>query len=79
MGFVVAAGFAVMIEFNNAAINTGTSSEFAGRNMWFGDQTAVTTLYCIFVTLTAPGFGDMTPVLRPARVLTIAEALIGQL
>lgn len=36
-------------------------------------------VYFSFVTLTTVGFGDITPVTRAARALTILEALIGQL
>lgn len=78
-GIVFAAGYALLVEFNSAAINTGTSAEFPDRNMRFGDETTATTLYFSFVTLTTLGFGDITPVSMPARMLTTAEALIGQL
>ena len=36
-------------------------------------------VYFSFVTLTTVGFGDITPLTRAARALTILEALIGQL
>lgn len=35
--------------------------------------------YFSFVTLTTVGYGDITPVHPAARILAIAEALIGQL
>ncbi len=41
-----------------------------GAERWF---------YFSFVTLTTVGYGDVTPVASVARVLAIAEALVGQL
>jgi hypothetical protein len=42
------------------------------------DQTDRFT-YFSFVTLTTLGYGDMTPLNRPARNLTALEAIFGQL
>ncbi len=47
-----------------------------GRGAGHGPQTVA---YFSFVTLTTVGYGDITPVHPAARVLAIAEALIGQL
>lgn len=41
---------------------------------WFSDF-----IYLSLVTITTLGYGDITPVTRAARVLTTAEAIIGQL
>lgn len=39
---------------------------------------SVTSLYYSFVTLTTLGFGDITPVTAAARIVTVMEALTGQ-
>ena len=36
-------------------------------------------LYFSFITLSTLGYGDITPVIGPARALAYTEALIGQL
>ena len=36
-------------------------------------------LYYSFVTLTTLGYGDITPIRAPARILSVSEAVIGQL
>jgi len=36
-------------------------------------------MYLSFVTLSTLGYGDLTPLTRPARVLAILEAIVGQL
>lgn len=36
-------------------------------------------LYLSFITLTTVGYGDVTPLSPPARVLAVLEALVGQL
>jgi hypothetical protein len=40
---------------------------------------AATILYFSFVTLTTLGYGDVTPVSEMARMIAVAEAIIGQL
>ena len=36
-------------------------------------------MYLSFVTITTTGYGDITPVSPPARVLCVLEAIVGQL
>lgn len=55
----------------------------------FGTQTTVAPfaapakndllMYLSFITLTTTGYGDVTPLSPPARVLAVLEAIIGQL
>ena len=57
---------------------------FAANNMemeqmHFGDYRTASALYFSFVTLTTLGYGDITPVAVPARILAVSEAIIGQL
>lgn len=44
------------------------------RHGWLNDL-----LYLSFVTLSTLGYGDLTPLTRPARVLATLEAIVGQL
>jgi hypothetical protein len=46
----------------------------AFRHGWLSDL-----LYLSFVTLSTLGYGDLTPLSRPAKVLTVLEAIVGQL
>lgn len=45
----------------------------------FGGETTVTSLYYSFVTITTLGYGDIRPVTPMARMLSVVEALTGQL
>ena len=47
--------------------------------MRFGAERSITALYYSFVTLTTLGYGDITPVSASARMLSVVEAIIGQL
>lgn len=47
--------------------------------MRFGNRHTGTTIYFSFVALTTLGFGDISPVSTTARMLTITEALMGQI
>jgi hypothetical protein len=44
-----------------------------------GKDPRLELVYFSFVTLTTVGYGDITPLIPPARSLAIAEALVGQL
>ncbi|MCZ6599028.1 MAG: potassium channel family protein [Planctomycetota bacterium] len=50
-----------------------------GEEMSFGAENSINVLYYSYVTLTTLGFGDVTPVKDTARLLTIIEAMIGQI
>jgi hypothetical protein len=45
----------------------------------FGAHDSAKTLYFSYVILTTVGFGDVTPTSDPARMLTVLEAITGQL
>ena len=45
----------------------------------FGGRGTVTSLYFSLVTLTTLGFGDITPASNIARMLTVVQALVGQI
>ncbi|MCB9745764.1 MAG: two pore domain potassium channel family protein [Alphaproteobacteria bacterium] len=62
--------------FATAAIARAAPEAFAGLPP---DLDVSEMLYYSFVTLTSLGFGDITPVSRPARAVTTAIAVAGQL
>lgn len=76
VGFAVV--YSLVIEIDGDAIHDPVSPDSQRVTMHFGDHSTATTLYFSFVTLTTLGYGDITPVSMPARLLTTAEALIGQ-
>ncbi len=49
------------------------------ETMRFGAERTIIALYYSFVTLTTLGYGDITPVSAPARMLSAVEAIVGQL
>lgn len=79
IGVAFAVVFSLVMEFNPDALTTNSAAQPTSITFRFGDQHTATTLYFSFVTLTTLGYGDITPVSMPARMLTTAEALIGQL
>jgi len=44
-----------------------------------GEERPLNYLYFSFITLTTTGFGDLSPVYGPGRMLSAVEAIIGQL
>ena len=79
IGVAFAVVFSLVMEFNADALAANTSAQPTEVTLHFGDQHTATALYFSFVTLTTLGYGDITPVSMPARMLTTSEALIGQL
>jgi hypothetical protein len=71
IGLVWAVAYGILDEHSPGAF-TGAGSEEGeyGLGRW---------VYFSFVTLTTVGYGDISPVARPARSLAMLEALIGQL
>jgi len=67
------------MDLDGAALSITKSTPSSELAIHFGDQHTATAIYFSFVTLTTLGYGDITPVSMPARMLTTAEALIGQL
>jgi hypothetical protein len=63
--------------FAYAVVDLFLPQSFAGRSDASPDP--ADWVYFSFVTLTTVGYGDITPVHPAARVLAVAEALIGQL
>ena len=61
------------------AVAVNSPAAVAAEDIHFGDHRTASSLYFSFVTLTTLGYGDMTPVTITARMLTAAEALIGQM
>lgn len=79
IGVTFAAVFSLVMNIDNSALHIAQSSRAEDITIHFGDQHTATALYFSFVTLTTLGYGDITPVSMPARMLTTAEALIGQI
>lgn len=79
IGVAFAVVFSLVMDINPDALSSNAAAQPSGITFRFGDQHTATTLYFSFVTLTTLGYGDITPVSMPARMLTTAEALIGQL
>ena len=71
--------FALVAEANPEAIHVNETLSEAHSQIGFGDQHTATSLYFSFVTLTTLGYGDITPLSMPARMLVVAEAVIGQI
>jgi hypothetical protein len=76
VGFAVV--YSLVIEIDADAIRIPSSADVQAGAMRFGDHTTGTALYFSFVTLTTLGYGDIAAVSMPARLLTTAEAVIGQ-
>jgi len=79
IGVVYAVAYSLIVEINDTAISVGNSDPAFEFVLRFGDHQTAASLYFSFVTLTTLGYGDITPVSMPARMLTTTEALIGQL
>ena len=79
IGVAFAVVFALVMEVDGDALSINVSAQTTKMTFHFGDQHTATALYFSFVTLTTLGYGDITPASMPARMLTTAEALIGQL
>jgi len=79
IGVAFAAVYSLVQEVDDRAISTNVTIAESGAPMRFGGSQTATSLYFSFVTLTTLGYGDITPVSMPARMLATAEALIGQL
>ena len=79
IGVIFAIVYALLVEFDGKAIRTSVESDRVMEEIHFGDRSTATALYFSFVTLTTLGYGDITPVSSVARMLTTAEALIGQI
>ena len=65
-------------------LDFGTTEGFHGRSyvdLWPGEKryTLSPYFYFSFVTLTTLGDGDITPRTPPAQMLSVYEAIIGQL
>jgi len=76
--------FAVVYSLGNRLIEDkpfilNGANETSAVEFDFGGAGTATSLYFSFVTLTTLGYGDFTPTTMPARMLTMAEAIIGQL
>lgn len=50
----------------------------AAKHLRYGGGDSATALYFSFVTLSTLGYGDITPVSMQARMLAVAEAVMGQ-
>lgn len=79
IGVAFAVLFSLVMEIDGTALSTNVADQTTKMTFHFGDQHTAAALYFSFVTLTTLGYGDITPVSMPARMLTTAEALIGQL
>jgi hypothetical protein len=72
IGLVWVFAYRLVDYLSPGALSIGPLSKVPGHG-------AQTVAYFSFVTLTTVGYGDITPVHPAARVLAIAEALVGQL
>ena len=79
IGVAFAAVFSLVLEVDDRAISANVTTADSETPMRFGGSQSATSFYFSFVTLTTLGYGDITPVSMPARMLATAEALIGQL
>ncbi len=79
IGVTFAVIFSFVMEIDESATRFANTDSSTAPAIHFGDQHTATAIYFSFVTLTTLGYGDITPVSMPARMLTTAEALIGQL
>jgi hypothetical protein len=79
IGVVYAVAYSLVVELDDTAIAIGRSGSDVESALHFGDHHTASSLYFSFVTLTTLGYGDITPVSMPARMLTTTEALLGQL
>jgi hypothetical protein len=77
IGLCFALFFIVLVDLSpNALLQQGESLVRSNSDP---SAYATTLLYFSFVTLTTLGYGDVTPVGEMARMVAVAEAIIGQL
>jgi len=79
IGVTFAVVYSLVMDIDGSALSIAKSEPSSELAIHFGDQHTATAIYFSFVTLTTLGYGDITPISMPARMLTTAEALIGQL
>lgn len=69
----------ILWAFAYSAIEVAAPGSFAFPARAATDEPLVTSLvYFSFVTLTTLGYGDITPVASPARILAALQAIVGQ-
>lgn len=76
--------FSLLAEIDPASFHYSHSdysqlAESDTRAVSIADASTATALYFSFITLTTVGYGDITPATGFARMLTAAEALLGQI
>lgn len=79
IGVIFSVVYSLVLDFDPNAVSVNSAASEDMANLHFGDHRTATSLYFSFVTLTTLGYGDLTPVSMTARMLTAAEAVIGQL
>lgn len=79
IGVIFSVVYSLVLEYNPDAVSVNSAASEGLGDLHFGDHRTATSLYFSFVTLTTLGYGDLTPVSMTARMLTAAEAVIGQL
>lgn len=77
LGVLWALVFSLMELTTPGSFNLSTA--VTARHLRFGGAESATALYFSFVTLSTLGYGDITPATPGARMLTAAEAVVGQM
>ena len=72
IGLIWALAYQGIYFFDHGAFNNVTAKSFSPAS-------TVNLMYYSFATLTTLGYGDITPVSKPARMIAVTEALIGQI
>ncbi len=74
LGIIWAFGYTILHAWNPESTFTFPGTDVNNEAYWLGDF-----IYFSFVTITSLGYGDITPVSRPAQMLAVSEALTGTL
>lgn len=72
MGIIWMLGYQAVYYFDHRAFNNIAAGSFS-------PSVTMDLVYYSFSTLTTLGYGDITPISRPARMFAVTEAIVGQI
>lgn len=79
LGIIWALAYSLIDVMQPGAFTFALASDPGSWRMQFGGGNSGYALYYSFVTLTTLGYGDIAPVIMPARMLATLEAVTGQI
>ncbi len=79
IGLLWSLGYTLIDDLDPHAFDIPASFQNHARLLGDGNLSYINSLYYSLVTLTTLGFGDITPVSTAAKMMTTAEAVVGQI